>query len=199
MNPDHQQVLSASQTPPVREGNAVSQPTLSDSWLRQGISQGLAGGAAPTSPSTHDDAPRTELGGAPKKRPTLTDRITLRLPADIAVDWRRQADHADRSLSDWIRYRVEHSDAVLTGKLRRKRRLRTLTADPGLLRQLAALGSNINQIARMLNSVGLAPSDQIWLLAELSSIQGELHRLAELPRYNKTNEDKEQEPCTSGS
>lgn len=118
-----------------------------------------------------------------KRPPPLTARVTLRLPADTANQWRQQAKTADLTISDWVRRRVDGGRAVPAAKPRRQRRLRTLTADPELLRQLAAIGSNVNQIARVLNSVGLTPGDHAQLLAELAAIQRELHRLAELPRY----------------
>lgn len=125
----------------------------------------------------------------------LTRRVTLRLPDDTADEWRRRADEAALSLSDWVRHRVDGSDAVQTGQ---RRRLRTLTADPELLRQLAAVGGNVNQIARVLNSIGLTPGDYAHLLTELAAIQRELHRLAELPRYDPEDEDAEV-TCTSNS
>ncbi len=125
----------------------------------------------------------------------LTQRVTLRLPDDTAAEWKRRAETADQSMSDWVRQRVDGADAVQTGQRRHRRRLRTLTADPELLRQLAAVGSNVNQIARVLNSIGLNPGDHAHLLAELAAIQRELHRLAELPRYDPEDEGTEA-PCT---
>lgn len=121
----------------------------------------------------------------------LTRRVTLRLPDDTAAEWRQHAEAADQSLSDWVRQRVDGAGAVQTGLRRQPRRLRTLTADPALLRQLAAVGSNVNQIARVLNSVGLTPGDHAHLLAELAAIQRELHRLAELPRYDPDDQGTE--------
>lgn len=121
----------------------------------------------------------------------LTQRVTLRLPEATAAEWRRYAEAADQSLSDWVRRRVDGGHAVPAAKPRRQRRLRTLTADPELLRQLAAIGSNLNQIARVLNAVGLSPSDHLQWLAEMASIQRELHRLAELPRYDPADKDEE--------
>ncbi|EWH02008.1 MobC family plasmid mobilization relaxosome protein, partial [Halomonas sp. BC04] len=103
---------------------------------------------------------------------------------------------ADLSLSDWLRQCVDGADAVKTGQRRQRRRLRTLTADPALLRQLAAIGSNVNQIARVLNTVGLTPGDHAQLLAELAAIQRELHHLAELPRYDPDDQGQGDEPCT---
>ncbi|MDN6337074.1 MAG: plasmid mobilization relaxosome protein MobC [Halomonas sp.] len=133
-----------------------------------------------------------------ERKPALSQRITLRLPKDTATSWRQRADAADQSLSDWLRSAVDGESARQTGQRRNQRRLRTLTADPELLRQLAALGSNVNQIARVLNSIGMSPSDHAHLLAELAAIQGELHRLAELPRYDKDDEGSES-PCTLSS
>lgn len=134
------------------------------------------------------------MADRPQRQP-LSQRVTLRLPEATAAEWRRRAEAADLSLSDWLRQRVDGADAVQTGQRRQRRRLRTLTADPELLRQLAAVGSNVNQIARVLNSVGLTPGDHAHLLAELAAIQRELHRLAELPRYDPEDEGTEA-PCT---
>ncbi|MBE0465593.1 MobC family plasmid mobilization relaxosome protein, partial [Halomonas colorata] len=103
-------------------------------------------------------------------RRQLSQRVTLRLPDDTAAHWRQSAKAADKSLSDWLRQRVDGAEAVQTGLRRQPRRLRTLTADPVLLRQLAAIGSNINQMARVLNSVGLSPADHTRLLAELAAM-----------------------------
>ena len=124
--------------------------------------------------------------------------MTLRLPANTAATWRQHAAAAEQSLSDWIRQRVDGAAAVQTEVRRQRRRLRTLTADPELLRQLAAIGNNLNQIARVLNSAGLSPGDHIGLLAELAAIQRELHRLAEQPRYLPDDQGKEV-LCTSSS
>ena len=137
------------------------------------------------------------MADRPQRQP-LSRRVTLRLPEATAAEWRRHAEAADQSLSDWVRQRVDGADAVQTGQRRQRRRLRTLTADPELLRQLAAVGSNVNQIARVLNSVGLTPGDHAHLLAELAAIQRELHQLAELPRYAPDDQGKEVE-CTSSS
>ncbi|MYL24988.1 MobC family plasmid mobilization relaxosome protein [Vreelandella massiliensis] len=135
----------------------------------------------------------------PPKQPLLSQRVTLRLPANTAVKWRQLAQDTDLSLSDWLRRRVDGGHAVPAAKPRRQRRLRTLTADPALLRQLAAIGSNVNQIARVLNSTRLAPSDQVQWLTELAAIQRELHRLAELPWYAKDDDGAEGATCTSSS
>lgn len=186
---------------PKQPDKGISQPTLSDTAdaaLADARCQGLAG-ALPLDPNHHPEA-ASEQPQPPdpsSKRLPLTQRMTLRLPPDTAAAWRQHAAADDQSLSDWIRQRVDGAAAVQTGLRRQRRRLRTLTADPELLRQLAAIGSNVNQIARVLNSAGLSPGDHIGLLAELAAIQRELRRLAELPWYAKDDEGTEEPACTS--
>jgi len=46
--------------------------------------------------------------------------------------------------------------------------------DPNLLRQITAIGNNINQIARAMNNQGLDPSDKIKYLCELKQIKEHL-------------------------
>lgn len=121
----------------------------------------------------------------------LSKRVTLRLPEATAGEWRRRADASEKSLSDWLRERVDGNEAVQTGMRRHPRRLRTLTADPALLRQLAAMGNNLNQIARVINSVGLNDKNVTHLITELAAIQRELHRLSELPRYDPDDQGDE--------
>lgn len=46
--------------------------------------------------------------------------------------------------------------------------------DPSLLRQLAGMGNNLNQIARAIHSQEWQPLDRIQVVAALTSIQREL-------------------------
>lgn len=131
-----------------------------------------------------------------ESKTALSRRVTLRLPEATATEWRQRADAADQSLSDWLRQSVDGAAAHQTGQRRHRRRLRTLTADPELLRELAAQGSNLNQIARVLNSVGLTPGYHAHLLVELAAIQRELHALAQLPLYAEDDDGREEAPCT---
>ena len=119
------------------------------------------------------------------KQQRLTSRITLRLPDITAAEWRERAESADLSISDWVRHRVENSDVLVTHHRRKKRRLRTLTADPELLRQLAKIGNNLNQIARAANAAGFAPHDMPRLLAELLAIEQHIHALTLVSAYSK--------------
>lgn len=48
---------------------------------------------------------------------------------------------------------------------------------PALLRQLAGMGNNLNQIARAINSQEWRPIDRVQVIAALASIQRELASL----------------------
>ena len=54
--------------------------------------------------------------------------------------------------------------------------------DPALLRQLAGLGNNMNQVARKLNSGDWGPVDRVAVIAALSAIERELSELRALYR-----------------
>lgn len=49
--------------------------------------------------------------------------------------------------------------------------------DANLLRQLAAIGNNVNQIARQVNSQTINPADAIQILTSLRGITNALHQL----------------------
>lgn len=69
-------------------------------------------------------------------------RIELRIADDTKEAWERKADSAGISLSDLIRIAVDGLP------VRRRERVDT---DPVLLRQLAQIGNNLNQLARWAN------------------------------------------------
>jgi hypothetical protein len=48
------------------------------------------------------------------------------------------------------------------------------SVDPALLRQLAGIGNNINQIARALHKKDIAPTDRVQALASLVGIEADL-------------------------
>lgn len=54
--------------------------------------------------------------------------------------------------------------------------------DPALLRQLAGMGNNLNQIARRVNSGEWGPADRVQVIAALAGIERELAELRALHR-----------------
>lgn len=69
-------------------------------------------------------------------------RIELRIADEMKQAWEQKADSAGLSLSDLIRIAVD-------GLPVRKRE--RVNIDPALLRQLAQIGNNLNQLARWVN------------------------------------------------
>jgi len=114
-------------------------------------------------------------------RPTAKDPlipVPVRLPSTLAAHLRALADAGGCTLSDVLRAHLSLEAAKPLGKPRpRRREPRRLGAvsgtDPALMRDLAAIGNNLNQIARVANSAALAgtPIDCIRILASLKAIE----------------------------
>ena len=75
------------------------------------------------------------------------------------------------SLASWMR------ESCLNEK--RTKQSKVIEVDPKLLRQLAGIGNNLNQIARSVNQESKANSaiDRIAIITALSGIERELQRL----------------------
>ncbi|SSO21745.1 Conjugative accessory protein mbeC [Klebsiella pneumoniae] len=73
-------------------------------------------------------------------------------------------------LAEWMREQW-------VGVAQPQRRTPAPTVDPALLRQLAGMGNNLNQIARRVNSGEWGPLDRLRIIAELSAIGRELEEL----------------------
>lgn len=77
----------------------------------------------------------------------------------------------DIPLAEWLRTLGMGQEINLV-----KRRKRYSSVDPLLIRQLAALGNNVNQIARVVNTVKQG-IDRIWLLSALNSVKSSLEAI----------------------
>lgn len=75
------------------------------------------------------------------------------------------------SLASWMR------ETCLSEK--RTKQSKVIEVDPKLLRQLAGIGNNLNQIARLVNQQSKTSSaiDRIAIITALSGIERELQRL----------------------
>jgi len=115
---------------------------------------------------------------ASPKRPSLDARLAFRLPETVANDWRKRAAAAGVSLSDWVRAQVDADQATgVAPPGRRPARSSFVPVDPDLLRHLAAIGNNVNQLARRSNS--MLGIDRVELLVELAGIRDELRAIRE--------------------
>lgn len=112
----------------------------------------------------------------PSKR-SRNSWVKVRVNEYEREQYQRMADDADMPLSDLIRQRMEQP--IVDAPRAKQRRLRTVKADPELMRQLAAMGNNLNQLARSVNRHGLRPDDALMLLTYLTGIQNELRLLRE--------------------
>lgn len=115
----------------------------------------------------------------------LAKTVSVRLPERVADRWRSEAVASGLSLGDWVRHRVDAEHARITRLPTPQRRPKALGrvsgVDPALLRQLAAIGSNVNQIARALNTVapGNPLGGRIETLVTLRTIEQDLHAIAD--------------------
>ncbi|MBE8069610.1 MobC family plasmid mobilization relaxosome protein [Escherichia coli] len=60
---------------------------------------------------------------------------------------------------------------------------------PPLLRQLAAIGNNLNQTARKVNSGQWSSGDRVQVVAALMAIEGELRSLRQVVREQGARDD----------
>jgi len=95
----------------------------------------------------------------------LTRKASVRLSEAERAELERRAAQNGVSLSAYLR-------GVITGHLKVQA---VSKADPELLRQVAAIGNNLNQIARRVN----AGQPAVEVLAELRAIERQLERLIE--------------------
>jgi len=102
-----------------------------------------------------------------------TKEIKIRM---TATEHQRLLERCDRiHLAEWLR------QLGLGEQTSRKRRVPEVA--PELLRQVAGMGNNLNQIARRLNqSDSLTPSERVSLLSILNSLDRQLGELLEQHR-----------------
>lgn len=112
--------------------------------------------------------------------------LPVRLPTSTVERLRDQATAAGCSLSDVLRSHLTLADAKPLGKPRPRRRepkkLGAVSgADPVLLRELASVGNNMNQLARSVNSglLGGTPIECVQILASLRAIEQEIMLIGE--------------------
>ena len=103
--------------------------------------------------------------------------LPVRLPTSTVLRLRAQADAKGCSVSDVLRAHLTLADAKPLGNKRPEKRPEILgavgRADPALLRAIASIGNNINQISRSINS--RLPFDPAFeSLATLQSIDQQL-------------------------
>lgn len=116
----------------------------------------------------------------PKPNREKKTKISARLPAALASSLLAEAEDLNLTLSEVLRLKLSDADRsiVVTERKVQKVRREYTPADPDLLRQIAIIGNNLNQIARTLNKAKLTgtPVDLIQNLSVLTAIEQELNK-----------------------
>ncbi|EEJ9033730.1 MobC family plasmid mobilization relaxosome protein [Salmonella enterica subsp. enterica serovar Oslo] len=86
-----------------------------------------------------------------------------------------------KQLAAWIRQTCLEEKPARTGKLP--------TLAPALLRQLAGMGNNLNQIARRVNAGGGSGHDRVQVVAALMAIDVGLERLRHAVLEKRRDDD----------
>jgi hypothetical protein len=124
-----------------------------------------------------------------QKQQPLDARLAFRLPQDVAEDWRRRAERAGLSLSDFVRRAVDADQITGIAAPSKRRPRRTYTpADPALIRNLAWIGNNLNQIARWVNTYK-SGVDSVELLAHLNALRRDFLSLLPQPQQKREETD----------
>ena len=103
--------------------------------------------------------------------------LSFRLPENVADAWTKAAEKSEMSLADFIRSQVKVDGVDLPAPRRKTpaRKMKYLPADPALVRQVARIGNNLNQIARAVNQQGVI-NHELELLRMLESIKEEVKK-----------------------
>lgn len=111
--------------------------------------------------------------------------MPLRLPRSVVEQLRGRADDSGVSVSDVLRSMISAEQVKPLGKPRPRRRPpkslgRVSAADPNLLRSLAKIGANMNQIARAVNAKAAVGKqiDVVQCLIVLRAMEIQLAALA---------------------
>ena len=95
-----------------------------------------------------------------------SSRLYMRCHADELEKWKESAMQQDLSLSSYARLCLNKGPAIS----------RIVRVDPVLVRQLAAIGNNLNQITRRVN-ISLTQKDRFLLEQILDSIRRDLENI----------------------
>lgn len=105
--------------------------------------------------------------------------LTMRVTED---EHRRLLERCDgKQLAVWMRQTCLNEKPARVGKLP--------SISPALLRQLAGMGNNLNQIARKVNTGGCTGHDRVQIVAALMAIDAGLERLRHAVLTKGTDDD----------
>ena len=100
-----------------------------------------------------------------------TTTTTVRMTTDEKALLKEKADALDIGMSTFLK------KAGFDYEIKLKPRIVYKESDPALIRQVAWIGSNLNQIAHRLNAMGFAGSERLTLAILLEDISDQLRRI----------------------
>jgi hypothetical protein len=104
---------------------------------------------------TNPNTPTEEVGQSGAE-------IKVRCSPNFKKAFKRKADELNLSMSEMVRSSYTRIDAKVEKKV-------VHSADPKLIFQLAKIGNNVNQIARILNQNGESNLDNLEILKSIES------------------------------
>lgn len=100
------------------------------------------------------------------KKAPRTERIELRCSIHELASWRSKADALGLSLSSYIRMILGNNPKIV----------QSTSADPALIRQVALIGNNLNQLAHWVNTYK-SEQDIETVVAMINNVREELNNL----------------------
>jgi ribosomal protein S3 len=125
------------------------------------------------------------MSEAKPKKPRLEAVRRLRLTTTEAAAWTAEAKRQGLTLSNWLRVKVGYAEQTSIEPQAEKPQIIIHTADPALVRELAKIGGNLNQLVKALNTCAKVgtPVQVIEVTALLLAIQSDLSAvLPQLPQ-----------------
>lgn len=105
-----------------------------------------------------------------------TKLFTMKVEPDTLNRWKQLAESFGVPLAELIRHRLEQTEPPKPSAVRRHRP--PPKVDPGLIAEVAAIGNNLNQIARRVNHAAKA-GRSVDVLEELAAIEEHLAAIVE--------------------
>ena len=143
-------------------------------------------GATPLDPT--GATPPNPQGGGTMAKERRNKTIKARFTETEDSRLKREADAAGISVSQLVRLRAIGKEEELSCHHTTAPKVIVHSADPELLRQIAKIGGNINQIARHLNRLNVAgeltSAEFLDALTTLKALENDLSLLAEAYSYD---------------
>lgn len=101
--------------------------------------------------------------------PTRDKWVNIKVTEQERTNWKAFAESQGYTVADLFRLLIANA-AAQPSKLHKKQRRKTRKADPELLRELAKIGNNLNQIAKWANTYK-TEADAVQVVQALIAIE----------------------------